>query len=130
MPTRALMVHGLKKRGFIVHQAGNGAEGLEMMKSRLYDMVLSDIMMPVMDGLECAKRLRAWEAEQGAARPKQFVCALSANTGPADVEKVKAAGICDFYPKPVKMGHLLAFLEGKFMVLAAPEGDEETPLPA
>ena len=123
VPTRALMVHGLKKRGFIVHQAGNGAEGLEMMKSRLFDMVLSDIMMPVMDGLECVKRLRAWEAEQGAARPKQFVCALSANTGPADVEKVKAADICDFYPKPVKMGQLLAFLEGKFMVLAAPKGD-------
>ena len=47
-------------------------------------------MMPVMDGLECAKRLREWEAtregEEGASR--QFICALSANSEPEDVEKV------------------------------------------
>lgn len=123
VPTRALMVHGLKKRGYVVHQAGNGADGLEMMKARTFDMVLSDIMMPVMDGIECAKRLRAWEAQEGSARPKQFVCALSANSGPSDVEKVKAAGIDDFFPKPVKIGQLMAHLEGKFMQPAQVEGD-------
>lgn len=115
VPTRALMVHGLKKRGFVIHQAGNGAEGLEMMQKRTYNMVLSDIMMPVMDGLECTQRLRSWEAGQGAARPKQFVCALSANTGEIDVTKAMDAGMDDFFPKPVKIAQLLAFLDGKFM---------------
>jgi len=90
VPTRALMAHGLKKQGFVVHQAGNGYDGLGMMKERRFDLVLSDIMMPVMDGLECAKRLREWEAtregEEGASR--QFICALSANSEPEDVEKV------------------------------------------
>ena len=67
---------------------GNGDEGLGLMQQRRFDLVLSDIMMPVMDGVECAKRLREWEAAQGPERERQFICALSANTDAADVAKV------------------------------------------
>jgi signal transduction histidine kinase/CheY-like chemotaxis protein len=120
VPTRALMVHGLKRQGYIVHQAGNGEEGLNLMKSRLYHMVLSDIMMPEMDGLECVRRLREWEKLIGGARPQsQYICALSANTSAADVAKAMAAGMNDFFPKPVKMGQLLTFLKDKFMSLSS-----------
>ena len=61
VPTRKLMTRGLEKKGFVVEQAANGAEGLEALKSRRFNMVLCDIMMPVMDGLECMKRFRLWE---------------------------------------------------------------------
>jgi CheY-like chemotaxis protein len=61
VPTRKLMTRALEKKGYIVVQAPNGAEGLELLKKRRYNMVLCDIMMPVMDGLECMKRLRLWE---------------------------------------------------------------------
>uniref|UniRef100_A0A7S0I271 Uncharacterized protein n=1 Tax=Hanusia phi TaxID=3032 RepID=A0A7S0I271_9CRYP len=115
VPTRTLMVHGLKRKGYVVHQAGNGEEGLEQMQSRMFHMVLCDIMMPVMDGVECVKRLRAWESTQ--TRKSQYICALSANTDPSDVNKCMGAGMSDFFPKPVKIPALLKHLEGKFMNL-------------
>jgi CheY-like chemotaxis protein len=61
VPTRKLMTRALEKKGYMVVQAPNGAEGLELLKKRRYNMVLCDIMMPVMDGLECMKRFRLWE---------------------------------------------------------------------
>ena len=51
--------------------------GLEMMKSDEYDIVLLDMFMPVMDGLECIKRFREWEAESRASR--QVIYSMSAN---------------------------------------------------
>jgi CheY-like chemotaxis protein len=95
------MVHGLKKQGYMVAQAGNGEEGLQLMQSQMFNMVLSDIMMPVMDGLECAKRLREWEHQQGAKRTPQFICALSANTDAADIAKVSLS--CAPLPYPVPL---------------------------
>ena len=115
VPTRALMVHGLKKKGYNVQQAGNGEEGLHLMRSRLFHMVLSDIMMPFMDGLECVKRLREWEKETG--RTPQYICALSANSAPVDVDKTLQAGFNHFFPKPANLKQIIRELQGKFMVL-------------
>jgi CheY-like chemotaxis protein len=82
VPTRKLMTRGLEKKGFAVVQAPNGAEGLDLLKARRYHMVLCDIMMPVMDGLECMKRFRLWEqtSEESAqrrsrgAQVRMYVC--------------------------------------------------------
>ncbi|CAN0064221.1 unnamed protein product [Pylaiella littoralis] len=61
-----------------VDVAVNGAQGLEMMKEKCYDIVLLDMFMPVMDGLECISRLRSWESENGRAR--QVIYSMSANS--------------------------------------------------
>ena len=120
VPTRALMVYGLKKKGYNVEQAGNGEEGLRLMQGRLFHMVLSDIMMPFMDGLECVKRLREWEKET--ARTPQYICALSANSAPVDIDKTLQAGFNQFFPKPANLKQIIRELQGKFMVLP-PEPD-------
>lgn len=49
----------LKKEGYEVTEAGNGAIGLDLFPGKPYDLVLLDIMMPVMDGMEVIKRIRA-----------------------------------------------------------------------
>mmetsp|Transcript_1126 Transcript_1126/g.2951 ORF Transcript_1126/g.2951 Transcript_1126/m.2951 type:complete len:618 (-) Transcript_1126:244-2097(-) len=116
VPTRKLMTRGLEKQGYEVVQAGNGVEGLEKLQASRYNMVLCDIMMPVMDGIECVRRFRQWEkTESNRGKDVQFVCALSANTEEADVSKTKEVGMNDFFPKPVKVKELLKHLDGKFL---------------
>lgn len=70
MMTRLLRSHD-------VETAVNGANGLDMMKAERYDIVLMDMYMPVMDGLECVKRFRLWESENRDAR--QVIFSMSAN---------------------------------------------------
>ena len=61
VPTLKLMTRALEKKGLIVEQAVNGVEGLEKLKRGIFHVVLCDVMMPVMDGIECIKRFRQWE---------------------------------------------------------------------
>lgn len=70
MVTRLLRNHD-------VETACNGAVGLEMMKSNEYDLVLLDMFMPVMDGLECIRRFREWESVNRDLR--QVIYSMSAN---------------------------------------------------
>lgn len=72
---RKMMSRFLRKHH--VETAPNGLVGLEMMKSDEYDIVLLDMFMPVMDGLECIKRFREWEAKNRASR--QVIYSMSAN---------------------------------------------------
>ena len=120
VPTRTLMLHGLRKLGYEVDEAGNGEEGFLKMQARLYNMVLSDIMMPVMDGFECARRLREWET--ASERPRQYICALSANFDETHLEK--CVDIDYFFPKPVRIKTLIQRLEGRFMTLPQCQGND------
>ena len=110
--TAKLMRHGLQHRGFDVEHAGNGQLGLDAMQAKEFAFVLCDIMMPVMDGLECSERFREWELTSGRAK-RQYICALSANTGELDQTKCAKAGMDSFFPKPVKIAALLTFLRDK-----------------
>ncbi len=60
---RALRQAGLD--ALVVHEAGSGAEGLEMLKANPVDLILSDINMPIMDGLETLRQIRAPNLAQG-----------------------------------------------------------------
>lgn len=54
-----------------------------MLQAELYDMVLMDLNMPVMTGIDCVKAFSAWEAENAQAlkrKHRQFICALTANS--------------------------------------------------
>lgn len=88
----------------------NGAEGVESFKSRRYDLVLMDIQMPVMDGYEATRHMRAWETTTGAHRTP--IVALTAHVFASDEEKILSAG-CDYrLTKPVRKKHLLEAVTG------------------
>ena len=99
---RKSLSKALSRLGFEVMQAVNGLEGLKQLQSQVFDVVMCDYLMPVMDGLDCVAQYREWE---GTHRPwfKQYIVGISAHASPNDVEKGKNAGMNDFKPKPVTM---------------------------
>lgn len=88
---------------YYVESAVNGAQALELMKLKLYSVVLMDVVMPMMDGVECVKRIRAWE--QSTKRKRQYIIMISANhiDEPLDFD--------EHLPKPVGYKQLLEIVE-------------------
>ena len=70
----------LERAGCTVDKAKNGLVGLEKMKLGFYDLVVMDVQMPIMTGIECVKKLRRFENEQGPSRERQLVVGVSANS--------------------------------------------------
>lgn len=86
-----------RKWGVTIDKARNGAEALQLFRSREYHLVLSDVYMPEMDGIELTRQIR------NAARPANKnvpVVILSANMIQDEIEKFKLAGVSDYLPKP------------------------------
>jgi len=97
---RRVIVSMLEKSGCVAELAGNGAEALARATGENRpDLVLMDVQMPVMDGIEAIGRVRAWEQASGVA-PLPVV-ALSAGAFAEDRQRCLAAGMSDFLPKPV-----------------------------
>lgn len=91
----------LEKHGFKVTLANHGKEALEILGTRGFDMVLMDIRMPVMDGLETIKRIRSDPTLQ-----RQKVIALSAGVLEEEVELAMEAGFDHYLTKPVDFAAL------------------------
>jgi len=93
--------------GYSADLATNGLEVLEALESRSYDVVLMDVQMPEMDGLEASRRIcQRWpEAE----RPR--IVAMTANAMQGDRDLCLAAGMDDYIAKPVEVRSLRAALE-------------------
>ena len=101
--------YSIVKAGADLEVANHGLEAVELIKKRLsegtrnYDCVLMDMMMPVMDGAEATKRIRALETEfavRGAAATRMPIVGLSANVGPEYTARVKDAGMDGTLSKP------------------------------
>ncbi|MDR3159108.1 MAG: response regulator [Zoogloeaceae bacterium] len=95
----------LQDAQFQVDVAGDGAAALEWVRraSQPYDMILMDVQMPVMDGLEATRQLRA----MGHALP---IVAMTANAMPGDRERCLEAGMNDHLPKPIEPEQLRVML--------------------
>ena len=87
--------------GALVDEAVNGQEALDRMRCGKYDLVLMDMQMPVMDGLEATRHIRA---ALGAAIP---VIALTANAIKGESDKCLAAGMNDYLSKPFEEDDLI-----------------------
>ncbi|MEM1096739.1 MAG: response regulator [Bacteroidota bacterium] len=89
----------LERLGYHADIANNGAEAVEMLSEKAYDVILMDVMMPTMDGLEATRRIvHNWPREQ---RPR--IVAVTANVMPGDRERCIEAGMDDYVPKPLRM---------------------------
>ncbi len=102
---RHLLCDLLERHGFEVDLAHDGAQALERVRAGQPDLVLMDIRMPVMDGLEATARLRAEEATR-----RLPIVAVSANASPEDRRRCLEGGADAFLAKPVQHELLTAVL--------------------
>jgi signal transduction histidine kinase/ActR/RegA family two-component response regulator len=86
----------------------DGRQAVEAMMTEAFDAALMDIQMPVMDGLEATRRIRAWEAE--ARRPRAAILMVSANCMKEHVDAGRAAGADGHLNKPIAIADLLSML--------------------
>lgn len=96
----------LKKLGYEADVVFNGREVLETLNTKEYDIILMDVQMPEMDGLEATTALRkmtlAWQ---------QVIVAVTANAMQGDREKCIEAGMDDYISKPIKLENIIAILK-------------------
>ncbi len=107
----------LERLGYRYDVVGNGQEALDALHDRPYDVVLMDMQMPVMDGLEATRRLRA---DLPADRQPRVV-AMTANALAEDREACLTAGMDDYLAKPVRREELAAALGRVAVEDAEPE---------
>lgn len=96
----------LARRGFTVSVAVDGRAGLEQARSLLPDLILLDISLPVMDGWEVARELKASDDTR-----KIPIVALTAHALAGDREKALEAGCDDYDSKPVDFVRLMGKIE-------------------
>ncbi|GAB3853587.1 hypothetical protein GCM10028822_22520 [Hymenobacter terrigena] len=124
----------LEAHGVVVDEAASGIEALELFELNRYDVILMDIQMPGMNGLEATARIRAHADARRAATP---ILALTANAFRADAEKYFAAGMNDTLPKPFdeaellsKLASLMAGVPGPLVEVKPPAAPEPVPAAA
>jgi signal transduction histidine kinase/CheY-like chemotaxis protein len=97
----------LQQMGYRADLASNGLEAIESVQRQTYDVVLMDVQMPEMDGLEAARRICArWDATK---RPR--IVAMTANAMQGDREMCLAAGMDDYLTKPIRVERLVEALK-------------------
>jgi len=101
----ALMV--LDRLGYRADVAGNGIEVLDALKRQSYNVVLMDIQMPDMDGLEATRKIR----EQWPDQTKPWIVAMTANAMQGDREMCLTAGMNDYVTKPIRLEHVVESLK-------------------
>ena len=103
---RDMLSRRLQRRGYEVLLAGDGAAGVALARSARPDLVLMDMSLPVLDGWEATRQLKA--ADDTRAIP---IIALTAHTMAGDRDKALEAGCDDYDSKPVELPRLLTKIE-------------------
>jgi len=99
----------LRHLGLNCDVAKNGLEALEMYKENKYDVILMDMQMPVLDGLNASEKIRSYEKNE-TLNSSTYIVALTANASSEDKQKCLDAGMNDFISKPFKEEDLRAVL--------------------
>jgi len=106
---RELVKAILERDEHTIIEAANGREAVTAFISGSFDLVLMDVQMPEMDGLQAAAAIRRYEQEQQCGRTP--IIAMTAYAGAGDREKCLAAGMDDYLTKPVKPAQVLEMLQ-------------------
>jgi CheY-like chemotaxis protein/HPt (histidine-containing phosphotransfer) domain-containing protein len=99
-----LLVYLLAQEGYSPVTADNGRQAVEQIQAQPFALVLMDVQMPHMDGLEATAAVRAWERGRGGHVP---IIAVTTNDLPGDRAKCLAAGMDEYVCKPVRRDALL-----------------------
>jgi len=98
----------LEKRGHTVAAAGNGELALEALEKMRFDLVLMDVEMPVMNGIETTRAIREREKQSGGHIP---IIAVTAHAMKSDMERCLAAGMDAYLSKPIKGEDLIMTID-------------------
>jgi PAS domain S-box-containing protein len=105
---QTIAVRLLEKRGYVVTVAGDGRAVLSAIEKQSFDMVLMDVQMPEMDGLQATAAIRQREQPGGHRLP---ILAMTANAFKEDEERCIAAGMDGYVAKPIRPADLFAAIE-------------------
>ena len=108
---RDMLARALRARGFEVDEAGDGEECLARIRERRPDLVLLDVMMPRMDGLEVVRTLRADPLLHGVQ-----VIVLTARASQDALKEVLAAGADDYIAKPFHLGEVMSRVDAHLRI--------------
>ena len=100
---REIVLGLLAGSGLVIEVAENGQQAVDQCQQRSFDLILMDIQMPVMDGLEASRRIRARD-------PQVPIIALTANAFPEDIDNTRAVGMNAHLSKPISLDQLQAVL--------------------
>jgi CheY-like chemotaxis protein len=100
-----LIQHILSRLGYKVTMKENGQDAINEVHQNSYDIVLMDVQMPEMDGLEATRIIRKSDIMQ------PIIIALTANAMQGDQEECLRAGMNDYLSKPLKLEELVLMLE-------------------
>nr|NQU92195.1 response regulator [Bacteroidota bacterium] len=110
-----IAIFNLKKAGYLVDLAENGKDAVEKFESGNYDLILMDILMPIMNGFKATEKIRAIESKSDGAGKKINnripIVALTANAMKGDREACLAAGMDGYISKPFKQAELVELLK-------------------
>ncbi len=98
----------LEFQNYDIDSAKHGKEVLKKLEKTTYDVILMDINMPQMDGMECARQIRALADPQKSQIP---IIAITGNAQNYSMEDFKAAGINEYLPKPIDFDGLVTLLK-------------------
>ena len=107
-----LMRMMFEQLGFQFDVAKNGLEALEMVDAKSYDVVLMDVQMPLMNGLEATKKIR-----ENPKNKNLVIIGLSANVFEDDQLRARAAGMDDYITKPIRLAIIAEKLEFYYLKL-------------
>lgn len=121
---RRVAVAFLEREGYTIDVASNGVEAIEMATRGTYDLILMDIRLPDLDGVEATRRIRALPDPARASVP---VLALTANVFGDDVRRYEEAGMSGVVAKPIRMPQFRAVLNAMLRKRPqTPEGANDT----
>ncbi|HEX4966087.1 MAG TPA: response regulator [Thermoanaerobaculia bacterium] len=120
---RQVMTGLLEHLGYRADLAANGLEVLAALSRQRYDVVLMDVQMPEMDGLEATRRIR----QQPGAQPR--IIAMTAHAMSGDRERCLAGGMDDYLSKPVQVADLATALAAAVPLVSPPPPPSEEKLP-
>jgi CheY-like chemotaxis protein len=103
----------LSQMGYRADVAASGIEAIQAVERQPYDVVLMDVQMPEMDGLEATRQIRARSQARGAGTAGSWprIIAMTANAMQGDRELCLEAGMDDYLAKPIRVAELVAALE-------------------